>query len=214
MKIQWFGHACFLLTSNDNIRILMDPFDESVGYDLPNTSADIVTVSHQHSDHSNTALVDGPFDLVDTPGKHFIKGMNIKGIPTYHDNSQGAKRGTNIIFNVSVDNLNVCHCGDLGHMLTSEQISALGAVDILLIPVGGTYTIDAIIARDIIDALKPRLTIPMHYKTEILTFTIDGVQPFLDLTNGHAICHKEIEISTKNGANYEDYHGVVALTYK
>jgi L-ascorbate metabolism protein UlaG (beta-lactamase superfamily) len=184
MKIRWFGHACFGIVSANGTRIITDPFDESVGYPMPDAEADIVTTSHGHFDHNHTKGIKGNFRHLHKPGEYNVSGIGIKGIPTFHDDSKGTKRGANVVFVFRVDGLTVCHCGDLGHDFSREQAEELSDIDILIIPVGGTYTIDARTAAKIVKTLNPRVTIPMHYKTEAINFPITGVENFLELVDG------------------------------
>lgn len=211
MNIKWLGHACFKLTSEKGTVIVTDPFDESVGYPMPNVKADIVTSSHSHFDHNYFKAVKGNFDIVDTVGEHNIKGINIKGVNTFHDDEHGAKRGKNIVFVFDIDGIRVCHMGDLGHVLTEKQVEEIGPVDVLLIPVGGYYTIDAKQAVEVMNQLKPKITIPMHYKTEFINFPIDTADNFLDMTGGKKILSTEMDVKK------EDLEGeprVVALNYQ
>lgn len=184
MRITWFGHACFGLTSETGVTVITDPYDESVGYELPDVQADIVTVSHQHFDHNYVQGVSGNPEVIREAGNFFIKDILIKGIKSYHDDQGGSKRGTNIIYVFEIDGLKVCHLGDLGHVLDKEQIEQIGDVDVLLIPVGGTYTIDANGAAKVVSSLKPAMVIPMHYKTDRINFPIDGVDKFLQVMGG------------------------------
>jgi L-ascorbate metabolism protein UlaG (beta-lactamase superfamily) len=184
MKIKWFGHACFLLTSDEGVRVLTDPYDPGVGYPPLAVEADIVTVSHQHGDHNFTKAVKSPYKQVNQPGEFNIKGIQIQGIPTFHDEAGGSKRGENIIFRFTIDGLNLVHCGDLGHALTKDQVKSLGKVDVLLVPVGGFYTIDATAAAELVGQLQPALTIPMHFKTSLLSMPIAPVEPFLSAVGG------------------------------
>ena len=211
MKIQWLGHACFLLTSAAGVRLLTDPFDPHVGYPPPAVEADIVTISHSHSDHSYTQVVKGQFETVDQPGSRTVCGIQILGLPTFHDEAGGSKRGKNVLFRYSVDGLNVVHCGDLGHPLTAEQVQALGMVDVLIVPVGGYYTIDPTAAMQVIGQLKPALTIPMHFKTPVLDFPIQTVDPFLELAGtGRRAGSTVIEVTRET---LPDQAGVVVLDY-
>lgn len=180
MKIKWFGHASFLIESKNGIKIVTDPFDKSVGYKIPDVHADIVTVSHSHYDHNAIDNVKGDFKVVDKEGKTEIKGIKIYGLNSYHDELKGQKRGKNIIFIIEVDGIKVCHLGDLGHIISKDLIPD---VNVLLIPVGGFFTIDAITAKRIIDSVKPNLVIPMHYKTKVMgsAFPIDTVERFIKL---------------------------------
>lgn len=180
MKIQWLGHACFLLTSSSGVRVLTDPFDPSVGYPVPAVEAEIVTTSHQHSDHNYTQAVKGAFQLIDSAGSYSVKGIDVVGVDTFHDDAGGSKRGKNLIFRFTIDGLTVAHCGDLGHPLSPEQARAVGPVDVLIVPVGGYYTIDALTAKGVAEQLKARLTVPMHFKTSVMNFPITTVDPFIE----------------------------------
>jgi len=212
MKIKWFGHSCFLITSDKGIKIVTDPFDATVGYKIPQIETNIVSKSHDHHDHNNTDIFEGNPVLVEGSGKINIKGIDITGVDTFHDEEGGKKRGMNTVFKFTVDGLNVCHLGDLGHMLTEEQIKKIGEVDILLIPVGGTFTIDHVGAQKVMDALKPQVTIPMHYKTEDLAFPLLGVEEFLSLVGEYKkVDDCEIEI---NKDCIGDISKVVVLDYK
>jgi L-ascorbate metabolism protein UlaG (beta-lactamase superfamily) len=180
MKIKWYGHSCFGLTAENGKRVITDPFDGSIGYKIPTIDADIVTVSHDHYDHNYVEAVRGNPEIVKTPGSHRVKGIKIHGFKTYHDDVQGQKRGENIIFVIEIDGIRVCHLGDLGHILTRDKVKEIGEVDVLLIPVGGTFTIDACDAKEVVEQLKPRIIIPMHYKTEDVSLPIAPVEEFLE----------------------------------
>jgi L-ascorbate metabolism protein UlaG (beta-lactamase superfamily) len=179
MKLKWLGHSAFVITSDTGIKLITDPYatDDRLSYGEIKESADIVTVSHDHSDHNNVSAVRGNPEIV--RGTTEIKGIKFRGIPTYHDEAKGQQRGKNTIFCCGVDGAKVCHLGDLGHTLGDKQIAELGGVDILLVPVGGFYTIDAMAANQVCDQLKPRVIIPMHYKTNKCAFPISGVDEFL-----------------------------------
>ena len=180
MKVKWLGHATFLITSGAGTKIITDPYTTSpkVTYDEIKESADIVTVSHEHGDHNNVAAVKGNPEVV--KGTAEIKGIKFDGISTYHDKADGKQRGNNIIFCFEVDGIRVCHLGDLGHPLSDKQVAELGSVDILLIPVGGNFTIDAKVATDICGKLAPGVIIPMHFQNERCpNFPVAGVDDFL-----------------------------------
>lgn len=212
MKIKWFGHSCFLITSDNGIKIVTDPFDNTVGYKIPEIETDIVSTSHDHFDHNNVNIFGGSPVLVKGSGKINIKGIEITGVDTFHDDDFGKKRGLNTVFKFGVDGLNVCHLGDLGHILTDVQLKELGEVDILLTPVGGVYTVDHVGAKAVVDILKPKVTIPMHYKTEDLAFPLSGVEEFLALVGEYKkIDGCEVEI---NKENIKDFPEVVVLNYK
>ncbi len=179
MKLKWLGHSAFVITSDTGIKLITDPYatDDRLSYGEIKESADIVTVSHDHSDHNNVSAIRNNPDIV--RGTTEIKGIKFRGIPAYHDEAKGQQRGKNTIFCFEVDGTKVCHLGDLGHTLGDKQIAEIGEVDILLIPVGGFYTIDAMAASQICDQLKPRVIIPMHYKTNKCGLPISGVDEFL-----------------------------------
>jgi len=179
MKVKWLGHSAFVITSDTGIRIITDPYatEEILSYGDIKESADIVTISHEHHDHNNAAAVRGNPAVVRKTTE--VKGINFRGIPTYHDEAAGKERGNNTIFCFEVDGVKVCHLGDLGHMLNERQAAELGEIDILLTPVGGFYTIDAATASQICDQLKPRVIIPMHYRNKKCTSPISGVDEFL-----------------------------------
>jgi L-ascorbate metabolism protein UlaG (beta-lactamase superfamily) len=179
MRIKWFGHSCFLLEAEDGTKVITDPFDESVGYRIPEEKPDIVTVSHNHFDHNAVDLLQGNPEVVKGIGEKKIKGIIFKGIKSFHDKSRGAKRGTNTIFTFTIDGIKFCHLGDLGHLLTSEQLKEIGEVDVLFIPVGGIFTIDGQEAQEVSKQLNPKLIIPMHYKTEVCSIGIDSSEKFL-----------------------------------
>jgi len=181
MKVKWLGHASFLITSEGGIKIITDPYTVGGGinYASIKESADIVTVSHKHADHNNVAAVSGKPQIVDSIGSKESKGIKFRGISTYHDESKGKQRGPNIIFCFTVDGVRVCHLGDLGHRLAGEQVGDIGEVDILLIPVGGFFTIDASVATGVCEALKPRVAIPMHFKTAKCDYPISSVDDFV-----------------------------------
>jgi len=180
MKVKWLGHAAFLITSDSGTRIITDPYatSSSVTYDEIKESADIVTVSHEHGDHNNVAAVRGDPEVI--KGTAEVKGIKFNGIPTHHDDAGGSQRGKNVIFCFEVDGIRVCHLGDLGHPLGDNQVADIGKVDILLVPVGGNYTIDARIATGVCGKLAPKVIIPMHFRNDRCSnFPVAGVDDFL-----------------------------------
>jgi len=179
MKIKWLGHASFMITSDAGTKIITDPYlvTDNLTYGEIKESADIVTISHEHGDHNNVSAVRGNPEVV--RGTAEIKGIGFKGIPCYHDAAGGELRGKNTIICFEMDRIRICHLGDLGHELSDKQVAELGKVDILLIPVGGYYTIDARVASQVCNKLAPRVIIPMHYKTNKCNYPITGVDDFL-----------------------------------
>ncbi|MHB1390473.1 MAG: MBL fold metallo-hydrolase [Thermoleophilia bacterium] len=184
MQIEWLGHSCFLITSSGGSTLLTDPYDPehykgTLNYAPVDISADVITVSHGHPDHANVEAVGGTPLLVRTPGHHDVAGFAIDGLATFHDAVAGAQRGDNLVFVIRADGISICHLGDLGGELTAEQVWAIGAVDVLLIPVGGVFTIGAADATRVWQQLTPALTIPMHFHNDRCLFGIDGVEKFL-----------------------------------
>jgi len=181
MKVKWLGHSCFLITSEAGLRIITDPYATGGGitYSPVNEAANIVTVSHNHRDHNNIAAVPGKPEVITGSGTKTVKGIQFQGVASHHDESKGKERGTNTIFCFTVDGIRLCHLGDLGHELSREEIAQIGNVDVLLIPIGGFFTIDARVASKIADDLKPKVILPMHYKTPQCDFPITSVEDFL-----------------------------------
>jgi L-ascorbate metabolism protein UlaG (beta-lactamase superfamily) len=181
MKVKWLGHACFLLTSGDGLRVITDPYavGGGIGYAPIKESADVVVVTHEHGDHNNVSAIQGKPDVIKGNGMKAARGIQFKGIASFHDTCQGRERGTNTIFCFTIDELRLCHLGDLGHVLSTEQVNEIGAVDILFIPVGGFFTIDAATANEVCEQLKPQVIIPMHFKTPKCAYPIASVDGFL-----------------------------------
>ncbi len=183
-KLYWAGQACFEISVNPAkdvaATIVIDPFDEKIGLKLPNLSADVLLVSHGHPDHNNVKGVKGEPFVIDTPGEFEVKGIFVQGIPSFHDDEQGKERGNNTIYTIETENIRFCHLGDFGQKeLTDEQLEKIGHVDILMIPVGGTYTISSAEATKIIGQIEPKIVIPMHYALPKLSVDLDDVDKFL-----------------------------------
>jgi len=181
MKVKWLGHAAFLLTSDQGVRVITDPYapEERLTYGEIDETADVVTVSHEHGDHANVSAVGDNPQVVRGAGVRQVRGIEFTGISTFHDAQKGAGRGANTVFCFALDGIRVCHLGDLGHALSEQQVSEVGAIDLLLVPVGGNFTIDASVATETCAALNPRVVVPMHYRTEKCDFPIEDVDPFL-----------------------------------
>ncbi|MFH0936976.1 MAG: MBL fold metallo-hydrolase [Candidatus Daviesbacteria bacterium] len=180
MDIYWYGQACFKLKGK-TASVIIDPFDpEFTGLKLPkDLEGQVVLSSHSHKDHNNTSAVLGESLVISGPGEYEKAGIQITGIATFHDKVQGAERGSNTVFHILMDNLNILHLGDLGHSLTEEQTSLIDEVDILMVPVGGKYTVDAEEAAKIVAALEPKIVIPMHYSLPGLKSELSRVETFL-----------------------------------
>jgi L-ascorbate metabolism protein UlaG (beta-lactamase superfamily) len=164
VEIIWYGHACFSISSR-GVTVLTDPVPKSSGYDIGNPSADIVTVSHRHTGHAALDLVQPGYRLIDGPGEYEIQEVFINGIQTYHDGERGAKLGKNTVYVFEVDDLVICHLGDIGHVLTEQQVELVSSVDVLLVPAGGGPTITPAQAAEIIAQVEPGIVIPMQFRT-------------------------------------------------
>jgi len=169
VEITWLGHSCFRIKGKE-VTLVTDPYDVDLGYVWPKPAANIVTVSHAHPGHSSTTGVDGNPRVVNRPGEYEIKNVFIIGLPTFHDATQGANRGRNVIFLIEMEDLRLCHLGDIGHAPTSKQVEELSGIDVLFTPVGGVSTIDAKTAAEVVRLLNPKIVIPMHYQTEVTTW--------------------------------------------
>jgi len=183
-KIYFAGHSCFQISvsnsKDSSADIVIDPYDQATLPKLPNLSADILLVTHNHHDHNNIEAIKGQPFLIQGPGEYEIKGVFIRGIPSFHDDKNGQEKGQNTIYTIEAEEIRFCHLGDLGQKeLTDEQLDKIGQVDVLMIPVGGGYTISSAEAQKIIGQIEPRLVIPMHYAEPKLKIELDDVSKFL-----------------------------------
>jgi len=182
MKIKWNGHSSFTITATDGTVIVTDPYEPggfggAVSYGKISDKADIVTVTHDHGDHNHVKGLSGNPHVVRKT--ETVKGIEFRGIPVYHDKSKGAERGQNTIFVFKVDGITLCHLGDLGHALPDDVIKKIGKVDVLMLPIGGFFTIDPNEASKVMESLNPSIALPMHYKTEKCNFPISNLDDFL-----------------------------------
>lgn len=180
MEIKYLGHASFLIKTK-TAKIITDPYDSSIGLKFPKISAEIVTISHQHSDHNRFDLVEGEKVVFDMPGEFERLGVKITGFSTYHDKNKGKDRGLNTIFKIEAENINLLHCGDLGEVPKEEFLEEIGEIDILMVPVGGFYTIGADEAVDLVKKIEPSIIIPMHYNHLKLNQEIFGKLASVDV---------------------------------
>lgn len=197
VTLTWFGHAMFL-AEDLRVKLVTDPFDEKVGYPLPEVRADVVLVSHDHFDHNNASLVKGARHVLREPDPFFMGPVKIEGCRSYHDELQGKKRGENVIFKWKMSGVTFVHMGDFGEAgLSMEQEEFISEADILMIPVGGVYTIDCRKAKEIVELIKPPIVIPMHYKTKHCKIDINEGSDFLTDSGDFKICPSFVTISAE-----------------
>ncbi|MDE5729675.1 MAG: MBL fold metallo-hydrolase [Clostridia bacterium] len=181
MKIEYLGHSCFKLTESTGTSIVCDPYSEEIGYKMPLTSANAITISHEHYDHNAVKNVGGNPEIIKEQSSFSLPGVEVDAVKSFHDGRRGKMRGENTIFKFRMDGIDVCHLGDLGEECSSALIEAILPVNVLLIPVGGNYTIDAEMAKEYVDRIMPDVVIPMHYRVKDCKLDIDKVDEFLKL---------------------------------
>lgn len=191
MKIEYLGHSCFKLTESTGTTVVCDPYSSEVGFAMPKVSADAVTVSHHHFDHDAVKNIVGNPIVLDKESGLELSGVYIDAIKSFHDECRGKKRGENIIFKFRMDGIDICHLGDLGEACSPDLIETVLPVNVLLIPVGGNYTIDAEMAKEYVDRIMPDVVIPMHYRTKDSKIDIDKVDKFLELFDEDCIEERE-----------------------
>lgn len=195
MKLQWLGHSCFKVTLNNGKILVTDPYDDTVGYPPLRVKADLVLSSHGHFDHNCFAAVEGAHEILNEPGTWERFGARIAGVHSWHDDVQGAKRGDNVIFSVEADGIKLVHLGDLGHQPdTEEQAAVIDGADVLLIPIGGTYTITTPEAVALIERFRPRAAVAMHYRNRYCGFPVTDCGAFVRLT-GAGTLPNEVELT-------------------
>ena len=184
MQIQYYGHSCFKLTAKpagratDDVTIFFDPFGKELGLRPPQGQTDIIFVSHEHHDHNNVDALKGDPVIIDTPGEYAVKGINVIGLDSFHDENEGPERGHSTIFILEAEDLKICHLGDLGSDLSGKQLEEIDGVDILFVPIGGKYTIDGKKAAELVRKIEPIIVIPMHYKVAGSTMDISDEQAY------------------------------------
>lgn len=198
VTLTWFGHAMFLM-DDSQFKIVTDPFDQKVGYPLPEVQADVVLVSHEHFDHNNVSLVKNFRHAIRKPEPFSMGPVKIEGCPSYHDDAGGQKRGKNIIFKWRMSGLTFVHMGDYGEAgLSKDKEEFISEADVLMIPVGGVYTIDCERSKEIIELIKPPIAIPMHYKTKYCNIDINEASDFLTDHADFKVCPSSVTISAEN----------------
>lgn len=202
MVITWLGQACFKIQSGD-LTLVIDPFSKDIGLTPPRFRADVVLVTHDHYDHANAESLTGEPFLIKGPGEYEVKNIYVRGIATFHDQVQGKERGMNTVYIIEVEGMRLAHLGDFGEKaMRDETLDALGDVDVLLIPVGGKYTIDAEEAAKVVKQIEPRFCLPMHYKIPGLKIALAGVEEFLKETGAaKAVLQDKLTLKKKDMAD-------------
>jgi L-ascorbate metabolism protein UlaG (beta-lactamase superfamily) len=178
VEITWLGHSCFRIRGRE-ATVVTDPCPPSTGYNIGKPTADIVTLSHAHDNHSYVKAIAGSPVVINRPGEYEIHGAFVTGVATYHDDKKGAERGANVSFVIEMEDVRVCHLGDIGHAPTPDQVEEISGVGVLLIPVGGSTTIDGAAAAEVVNLIEPRIVVPMHYKTEVSKDDLGPLDRFL-----------------------------------
>ena len=209
MEITWLGQSCFKIKGNSLI-LITDPYDTGIGLRLPKLEADIVTISHNHFDHNNINAVDGDPFVIDGPGEYEMKGINITGISSFHDQSEGQDHGNNTIYLIEMDELRICHLGDLGHTLSNSTLEKIDGVDILMVPCGGVYTLGAEKAQEVISQINPKIIIPMHYKIDKLNVDLDSLDNFCKETGTRKESQDKLVIK-KSTLSQEEEEQIIIL---
>ena len=177
MDVTWLGHGCFRLRGR-GAAVVTDPYPPAIGLKLSRLDADLVTVSHEHENHNYTQIVRDAYEIRG-PGEYEVAGVSVIGVPTYHDAEKGAKHGRNTVYLIEIDDVRVCHLGDLGHKLDDAEAEAISSPDVLLVPVGGYTAINAVQAAEVVRQLEPRFVVPMHYAIPGLRLQLDSLDRFL-----------------------------------
>ena len=206
MNIIWYGQSCFRIVfqgqkkTRQATALVIDPFDESTGLKPPKIEADILLVTHNHDDHNNRKIIQKGAFVIDSPGEYEMRDIFIQGVSSFHDKEKGKERGGNTIYTIEAEEVRVCHMGDFGQEeLTDEQLRQIGEVDILMIPIGGVYTVDAKEATKVISQIEPRIVIPMHYKIPGLKIKLEELDPFLKaIGEKKAVVEEKISVQKKN----------------
>ena len=217
MEITYIGHSCFKIKGKD-LTLVIDPYEpKQTGYDISKLKADLVLSSHDHFDHNYFKAVSDYKMEIKTAGEYEVGGVYIEGIPTYHDDKEGSERGQNVMYQITMDDFNILHMGDLGHELSKETLEKILDIDVLLIPVGGTYTINAKTAAKVISSLEPGIVVPMHYQDnggEGVGKELDQLKKFLEEMGDQNVKKTEkLKISSQSDIPEETEIVVLSPTY-
>lgn len=220
MNISYCGHSCFKLetkpegrgTENEKLVVYIDPFNKDIGLKPPQGKADLVLVTHDHHDHNDANSLRGDFFLIKNPGEYTFHGVSVEGMRTFHDNSEGSERGLNTVYVLESEGIRVCHLGDLGHVPNKDQIDQIGEIDVLMIPVGGIYTLDLKEAVEVVKLIEPSVVIPMHFKTKDVN--IEELKEAREFYKelGMEPSEKESKLNIRPGMFREDEIKVIELT--
>jgi len=178
LDVTWLGHGCFRLRGR-NAAVVTDPYPPAIGLKLPRLEADLVTISHEHENHSYTSVMRDGAHEIHGPGEYEVAGVSVIGIPTFHDGEKGSKEGRNTVYVIEIDDVRICHLGDLGHKLEDVDAESIGTTDVLLVPVGGKTAINASLAAEVVRQLEPRFVVPMHFAIPGLKVELESVDRFL-----------------------------------
>ncbi len=212
MEITYIGHSCFKIKGKD-VTLVIDPYDPKIGFKLPKLECDVLLTTHDHPDHHNLAGVSGYRFLIESAGEYEVSGVFVTGIQVFHDKKEGKERGLNTIYQIDIDGLTLLHLGDLGHELSKETLEKISDVDVLMIPVGGTYTIDAEEASEVISEIEPGIVIPMHYKDPASTDSkLNTLEKFLHEMGVENSAKKQDKLKVSSKSDIPEETEVVILT--
>lgn len=204
MQLIWYGHSCFIIKTNEGKKILIDPFDKSLGYNIDFPKCDLITISHSHFDHSYINQINTKTKIINTSGNFDLEFLQLKGINSFHDDYNGIKRGNNIIYIYKFNNITLAHLGDLGTIPPEPILNELNSLDFILIPIGGNFTLDGKRAANLCKMLIPKYIIPMHYKTPFTNLKLDDCKDFIismkhiSKLNNNFIDLLKLDLKTKN----------------
>jgi L-ascorbate metabolism protein UlaG (beta-lactamase superfamily) len=191
MKLTWLGHSCFFIETENSTRIMCDPSDEATGYDIVPRECEMLLISHPHHDHNNAALALGDYYKIEGPGEYEARGVKVTGLETYHDHHCGKRRGCNTVYVIEADGLKIVHMGDIGEIPDERTMAAIKNADVLLIPVGGVYTVGGEEAAETVRLASPKVAVPMHYKTDALRFELEELSGFINNISGYYVEYAE-----------------------
>lgn len=209
MNIYWLGQSSYLIETDNKKKILIDPFNNEIGYTPFKGAVDLVTISHEHFDHNFLDLIENNPTVIRTVTTHDSDFYRIEGIGSFHDDNDGSEKGENIIFKYNIDGITLCHLGDLGHELNEETLEQIGKVDILFVPVGEVYTFNVESAVNVVKAISPKYIVPMHFKTELLNIPLEKVDKFLLAMKDYP--NESVPYISINKSNIKDENKILVM---